>query len=137
MEAMKKCTAIGLLAFTFGACGGESDGGSQRGGGGGGSRVTDAELATEIERTLGELNQCTTVEDCVSVSYPLCSSSFIGQGGDRGELDELLAEWSKRQGDIGCPAICRCGELSCSGGRCAALESDCMGVPSGSLEVCL
>jgi hypothetical protein len=116
------------------SCGGKSDPDPP---GDGLAGLTDRELAARIESELDRLNQCAAVDDCEPVGYPNCSTQFIGGEADRSELDPLLEEYGRRQGDISCPAICQCGLLRCESSRCVTEDGDCMSTPSDARQVCL
>lgn len=96
----------------------------------------EAEIRADIQAEVQRINACGTVDDCQQVNL-LCDSAFISRNADRRRFDELVQELRGSAGEIACPAICKCGVVSCAAGRCAVRSGDCMSVGPDERQTCL
>jgi hypothetical protein len=100
----------------------------------GSSDALEQQIRAEVER----LNGCESVDECVPIAYG-CSSLFINEAADHSQLDELIRQHREQfgGGTLGCPAVCACGVLECTSGKCTASPGDCMTAPPGGELTCL
>lgn len=97
------------------------------------------EAFADLEGRIDAANHCESLDECVGVHIPPCETRYVSSMEDVEGLQADIDAWAEDAGvqDPGCPAVCACGLLRCTEGRCETSDSDCMEAPADARMVCL